>query len=86
MTLRYLDMEAFKATPLTREPFQYLAVPGFLNAQACAEINRDYPKIAESGSYPVAQLSFGPAFQALLDQLGSGRVPPGRLRKNSPST
>ncbi len=71
MTSSYLDLEALRATPLTSEPFQYLAVPGFLNAQACAEINRDYPGIAESGSYPVAQLSFGPAFQSLLDQLGS---------------
>lgn len=71
MTLRYLDLEAFKATPLTREPFQYLVLPGFLNAQACAEINADYPKISESGSYPAAQLAFGPNFQRLLDELGS---------------
>jgi SM-20-related protein len=71
MPLRFMDLDAFKATPLTREPFEFLAVPAFLNAEACAEINRDYPKIAESGSYPVAQLSFGPAFQTLLDELAS---------------
>ncbi len=71
MTLRYVDLAGFKATPLTREPFQFLSLPGFLNAEACAEINRDYPKIAESGSFPVAQVAFGPAFQRLLDELGS---------------
>ena len=71
MTLRYLDLESFKATPLTREPFQFLSVPNFLTDEACAAINRDYPKIAESGSFPVAQLSFGSAFQELLDELGS---------------
>jgi len=69
MSSSYVDLEAFRATPLTREPFEFLAVPGFLNAEACAEINRDYPKIAESGSFPVAQLAFGPAFQKLLDEL-----------------
>ncbi len=71
MTLRYVDLAGFKATPLTREPFQFLSLPGFLNAEACVEINRDYPKIAESGSFPVAQVSFGPAFQQLLDEMGS---------------
>jgi hypothetical protein len=71
MTLRYLDLEAFKATPLTRQPFEFLTVPNFLNAEACAEVNRDYPKINESGSYPVAQLAFGPAFQTLLSELAS---------------
>ncbi len=71
MTLRYFDLESFKAVPLTREPFQYLVLPNFLTAEACAEINRDYPRIDESGSFPVAQLSFGPAFQHFLDELGS---------------
>ncbi len=71
MALRYFDLESFKTTPLTREPFQFLAVPNFLTAEACAAINRDYPKITESGSFPVAQVNFGPAFQELLDELGS---------------
>ena len=71
MTLRYLDLESFKAVPLTREPFQFLTVPNFLTAEACEAINRDYPKIAESGSFPAAQLKFGPAFQEFLDELGS---------------
>ena len=71
MSLNYVDLDAFKATPPTREPFEFLTVPGFLNADACAEINRDYPRIAESGSFPVGQLAFGPAFQKLLDELGS---------------
>jgi hypothetical protein len=71
MTLRYLDLESFKAVPLTREPFQFLTVPNFLIAEACEAINRDYPKIAESGSFPATQLKFGPAFQEFLDELGS---------------
>jgi hypothetical protein len=71
MTLRYLDLDAFKATPLTREPFEFLTVPGFLGPQACADINRDYPKIAETGSFPVAQVAFGPAFQEMLDEMAT---------------
>ena len=71
MTLRTMNLDAFKATPLTREPFEFLAVPNFLNPEACGAINRDYPKIGGSGSFPAARLSFGPAFQTLLDELAS---------------
>jgi len=71
MALRYLDLDALNAAPLTKEPFQYLVVPGFVRPEACAEINRDYPKIAESGSFPVAQLSYGPNFRELLDEMAT---------------
>ena len=71
MALRYLNLEALKASPLTREPFQYLVVPGFVRPEACSEINRDYPKIVESGSFPVAQLSYGPRFQEFLDEMAT---------------
>ena len=71
MGLRYLDMAAFRATPRASEPFEYLVVPGFVRTDACARINADYPKISERGSFPVAQLAFGPAFQEFLDELGS---------------
>jgi hypothetical protein len=65
----YLRLDAFRATPLTREPFQHLIVPGFVAPAALAAINADYPKISTSGSFPVDQVSFGPAFQTLLDEL-----------------
>ncbi len=69
MTSGCLDLDAFRATPLTKEPFEYLIVPGFVRAEARAGINADYPQIAERGSFPVGQLSYGPAFKKLLDDL-----------------
>jgi len=54
MALRYLDMEALKAAPVAKEPFEFFVVPGFVRPEVQADINRDYPKIAESGSFPVA--------------------------------
>ena len=71
MPLTYLDLDALEAAPLTRTPFQYLVIPGFIRAPALTEINRDYPKIAESGSFPADQLAYGPAFRAFLDELAS---------------
>jgi SM-20-related protein len=70
-TSDYLRLEAFRATPLVREPFQHLIVSGFISSEGLAAINSDYPKISSSGSFPVDQVSFGPAFQDLLDELES---------------
>jgi SM-20-related protein len=69
MILRYLDIDAFRKVPLATEPFQYLVVPGFVRPEAAAKIIRDYPVIAESGSFPVAQVSYGPAFREFLDEM-----------------
>jgi SM-20-related protein len=71
MSLRCFDMDAFRATPRASEPFEYLVVPGFVRPDACARINADYPRISERGSFPVDQLSFGPAFREMLDELES---------------
>ena len=65
----YLGIEQFRATPLVRQPFEHLIVPQFIDAWALAEINGDYPKITSTGSFPVDQLTFGSAFQTLLDEL-----------------
>ncbi len=65
------DLAAFRAMPLATEPFAYLVVPGFIKQDALARINADYPKIAERGSFPASEVDFGPAFQALLDDLKS---------------
>ncbi|HEY7428800.1 MAG TPA: 2OG-Fe(II) oxygenase [Gemmataceae bacterium] len=64
-----LDLAAFRATPLTREPFPFLVVPAFIQPAARAAINADYPRIDSSGSFPVSGLTFGAGFQKLLDEL-----------------
>jgi SM-20-related protein len=67
----YLRLDAFKATPLVREPFEHLIVSNFVESERLATIQADYPKITTSGSFPVDQVSFGPAFRAFLDELES---------------
>jgi len=66
-----LKLEVLRRTPLVKEPFEYLIVPGFIETAALAEINADYPKISARGSFPVDEVSYGPAFQKLLDELES---------------
>ena len=71
MSLHSLDIDALKAVLLTREPFEFFVVPGFVRAEARAKINADYPKITQGGSFPAAQLSYGPAFREFLSDLES---------------
>ncbi len=64
-----LDLAAFRSTPLTREPFEFLIVPNFIKPQARPALRTDYPRIDKPGSFPHAQLKSGPAFAALLREL-----------------
>ena len=67
--MNVLDLEAFRAAPLTRAPFEHLILPEFVRREARAAVNADYPAITEPGSFPLGQVSFGPGFRALIDAL-----------------
>ncbi|MDE3108743.1 MAG: 2OG-Fe(II) oxygenase [Acidobacteriota bacterium] len=67
-----LDLEAFRAAPLVRDPYQHLVLPGFVKPEALRRLNADYPRIEQTGSFPLESLKFGPGFQALVDALESG--------------
>lgn len=64
-----IDLDRFRATPLNRDPYDYIIVPGFLRSESIAAIESDYPAIDQPGSFPVAGLDYGPAFAALLATL-----------------
>jgi SM-20-related protein len=67
--LRFLDLAAFERTPLATEPFPWLVVPGFVPGPARALLSRDFPAIDKPGSFPLADLKFGPAFRAFVAEL-----------------
>jgi hypothetical protein len=69
-----LDLERFAATPLVREPFDHLIVPGFLRPEAMPQITADFPEIAEGGSFPVSSLRSGPAFRRLIEEINAPRT------------
>ena len=66
-----LRLDAFRATPLATLPFPHLIVDGFIGEAPLAAINVDYPQLTSPGSFPVDQVTFGPAFRALLEELES---------------
>lgn len=69
--VKTLDMQAFRATPLVREPFDYLIVPGFVKQEARAAVNQDYPQCPDLGSFPLERLKYGPAFGEMVEDLES---------------
>jgi SM-20-related protein len=66
-----LDLERFRTTPLTREPFEFLVVPEFVKAEARAPIDKDYPEVARAGSFPLREVTYGPAFAKLIEEMRS---------------
>ncbi|MGH7194836.1 MAG: 2OG-Fe(II) oxygenase [Candidatus Saccharimonadales bacterium] len=64
-----LDLPAFGATPLVREPFEYLVVPGFVKAEARERINAAFPRIERPGSFPLSELQYEADFARLMDEL-----------------
>lgn len=64
-----LDLAAFGATPLIREPFEYLVVPGFVKAEARERVNAAFPRIERAGSFPLSELKYDADFAQLMDEL-----------------
>lgn len=64
-----LNLAALAATPLQRDPFDFLIVPAFIGTEALDRINRDFPPMKGPGNFPLEELHYGPGFQSLLDEL-----------------
>ena len=69
--LSMLDLERFRNTPLTSEPFEFLIVPEFVRAEARLSIDKDYPEVTRPGSFPLREVTYGPGFATLIEQLRS---------------
>jgi hypothetical protein len=69
--LSMLDLERFRNTQLTREPFDFLIVPEFVKADARAAIDKDYPAVTRPGSFPLRDVTYGPSFAKLIEEMRS---------------
>jgi SM-20-related protein len=69
--LSMLDLERFRNTALTREPFEFLIVPEFVKAEARPAIDKDYPEVNRPGSFPLREVTYGPAFAKFIEEMRS---------------
>jgi SM-20-related protein len=64
-----LNFDAVRAAPVVRDPFTYLIADGAVPASAAGAIDADFPRITSTGSFPLSELSYGPVFAALVEDL-----------------
>jgi hypothetical protein len=67
--MTYLNLSALEATPLVREPFEYLIVRDFVAAEQADAIGRDYPRIDKPGSFALDDLPITGAVEGLIAEL-----------------
>ncbi len=66
-----LNLDAIAKAEVAREPFRYFAAQGVLNAEDLAAIRADFPDIRKAGIFPLSELTYGPAFARLVEDIQS---------------
>ena len=64
-----INVAALEQTVLRHDPFDYVIVDDFVPAAATQAVSADYPKISATGSHPLSETSYGPAFAELIADL-----------------
>src|SRR5206468_2587401 len=64
-----LDLDRLKASPLERDPFEFVIVDNFIRAGYLRAVIADFPPLASHGSFPMAAGMGGAAFARLAAEL-----------------
>ncbi len=64
-----LDLDRLRASPLNRDPFDFVVVDDWIRAEHLAALLADFPAVRRHGSFPLAALSCGRAFGQLAEEL-----------------
>ena len=64
-----LDLERLRASPLQRDPFDFVVVDDFVGPEHRPALHADFPAVQQHGSFPLPALSCGPAFARLAAEL-----------------
>ena len=67
--LTLLDLERLRATPLCRDPFDFVIVDNFVRAEHLPTVIADFPPVRQHGSFPLGVLSVGAAFGRFAAEL-----------------
>jgi hypothetical protein len=64
-----IKLDVLRTAPLQTDPFDFLVAPGFIDAGDLARINNDYPAIDTAANHDLDNLTYGPAFGSLMEEL-----------------
>jgi SM-20-related protein len=66
-----LNLSTLEKNPPTPAPFNHIQADGLLPEDRRGDLARDFPDPGKTGFFPVEDLSYGPAFAELLDDVRS---------------
>jgi SM-20-related protein len=69
-----LNLAALQSATVAHDPFDYTLVDDFVPAEAVPSVSHDYPQIKTTGSFPLSELTYGPAFDQLVAELSGPGV------------
>ena len=64
-----LNIDKLRQTPLVTDPFEYVLVKDFVEAERLAKAQADYPEVPGPGSHPPAGLRIAGGFRDMMDEL-----------------
>ena len=74
-----LDLDVVRRAAVAREPFSFFATTGVLDSNALKRIGADFPAISQPGIFPLEELTAGPAFNLLIDEIRGSLARTARL-------
>ncbi len=69
-----LNFDAIAGSPVADGPFSFFATQSVLSAVDLAAVRADFPDIRKPGIFPLSELSYGPAFTALIEDIRSTQL------------
>jgi SM-20-related protein len=67
--VRYIDLGLLEASPLRREPYEYVVVPNFVPNSVHELVVGDFPAVPGPGSHPLSTLDIRGHFAGLVQDL-----------------
>jgi SM-20-related protein len=67
--LSLLDLERLRASPLRRDPFDFVIVEDFVRPEHLPGVIADFPLLGKHGSFPLTGQRYGAAFRDLAEEL-----------------
>jgi SM-20-related protein len=64
-----LRLDTLRATPIERDPFEYVIVKDFIECEMLKGVLADYPEVPGPGSHPPSGLKIAGGFKELIDEM-----------------
>jgi SM-20-related protein len=69
--MKTINLKKLAEAKVTREPFEFLIVEGFVKQKAFAGINEDFPDLKDAGNFPLENTVYQKRFADLISEMKS---------------